>query len=241
MPNLPSPLALNVRRAIALGALLALLLAGLGFLVYPGAQAEWRSSLPGLIAVTIVLGLYAGLGGWGLARLERRDAWLLRLALACGLAAGAVYALEIVLEYVLLPSDNTPYGLVEFGLVFLAYLVAGLLAAVQTRRARNGPLAALGAAIVSTLLWYIVFLAVTYVMRGTAQQAAVFRAEGNLDDFARSGGTNFEAWLVQDNFGAGFYHLLLGPIIAALLGSLGGLIGKALIWRPGSKQPAPSN
>ena len=74
-----------------------------------------------------------------------------------------------------------------------------------------GPLAALGAALISTLLWYSVLLAVTYLMKGTPQQTAVFRAEGNLDDFARSGSANFEAWLVQDFLGAGFYHLLLGP------------------------------
>ena len=140
-----------------------------------------------------------------------------------------------------MPSDNTSYGLVEFGLVFLAYLAAGLLAALQTRRARNGLLAALGAALVSTLLWYIVLLGVSYLMKGTAQQAAVFRAEGNLADFAGSGGTNFEAWLVQDFLGAGFYHLLLGPIIALVLGNVGGLIGKALTWRPGSKQRSSFN
>ena len=44
---------------------------------------------------------------------------------------------------------------------------------------------------------------------------------------------------MQDFFGAGFYHLLLGPIVAVILGGLGGLVGKALTWRPGSKQPAP--
>jgi len=235
MPDTQPTLAPTLRRAVLLAALLALLLAGLGLLVYPGALAHWQSALPGLIGVTIVLGLYAALSGWGAGRLERRDARLLRLALAFGLAAAAIYAGEIVLEYVLLPSDNTPYGLVEFGLVFLAYLAAGLLAALQTRRARNGPLAALGAALISTLLWYIALLGVSYLMRGTPQQAAVFRAEGNLEDFARSGGTNFEAWLVQDFLGAGFYHLLLGPILAVLLGSVGGLIGKALTWRPGGK------
>jgi hypothetical protein len=241
MPTTLSPLSQTLRRAVLLAALLALLLAGLGFLVYPGAQAAWQDCLPGLVAVAIVLAVYAVLGGWGAARLERRDQRLLRLALVCGLVAAAIYAGEIILEYVLLPSDNTPYGLVEFGLVFLSDLVAGLLAALQTRRARNGPLAALGAALISTLLWYVVLLALTYLMKGTAQQAAVFRAEGNLDDFARSGSANFEAWLVQDFFGAGFYHLLLGPIIAVLLGGLGGLVGKAVTWRPGHKQRSPAN
>ena len=215
---------------------LAAILAGLGLLAYPGAQAEWRAILPGIIAVALILVVYGVLGRWFPSWLERRDQRLLRLAVAFGLAAGAVYAVEIVLEYVLLPSDNTPYGLVEFGLVFLCYLAAGLIAALQTGRARHGLLVALGAALVSTLLWYIVFLAVTYAFKGTPQQTAVFRAEGNLDDFAHNGGTNFEAWLVQDNFGAGFYHLLLALFVSAFLGGIGGLIGKALRWRPGRAQ-----
>src|SRR5258708_933140 len=166
MPDTLSPLAVSIRRATLPATILALLLAGLGLLVYPGAWAEWQGALPGLAGVTIVLGLYAILAWWGSARVERRDQRLLRLALAFGLAAAAIYSAEIVLEYVLLPSDNTTYGLVEFGLVFLTYLAAGLIAALQTRRARNGPLAALGAALISTLLWYSVLLAVTYLMKG---------------------------------------------------------------------------
>ena len=216
-----------MRRALFLAASLAVLLAEVGLRVYPAAQAAWQQELPGLLGVTILLSVYALLGTWGAARLEQRDARLLRLAFVFGLAAAAVYAVEIWLEYIWLPPDNTSYGLVEFGLVFLLYLAAGL----QTRHARNGLLAAVGAALVSTLLWYLVVLATTYVMHGTPQQATVFRAEGDLEDFARSGAANFDAWLMQDFYGAGFYHLLLGSIIAAMLGGVGGLIGKALPGR----------
>lgn len=232
-----SQLASNARRAIPIAAGLAAILASLGLLVYPGAQAESRAILPGLVAVMIMLAVYGLLGNWGPPRLERRDQRLLRLAMAFGLTAGAIYAVEIVLEYVLLPSDNTPYGLVEFGLVFLCYLAGGLIAALQTGRARHGLLAALGAA----LVWYIVFLAVTYAFKGTPQQTAVFRAEGNLDDFARSGGTNFEAWLVQDNFGAGFYHLLLALFVCAFLGGRFNAYSAALFSQPSSSAPVFSN
>jgi hypothetical protein len=225
-----------LRRVFLAGVGLAVLLAGLGLLVYPTALAEWQSMLPGLAAVIIVLGAYALLGAWGTSRLERLDARLPRLAMIFGLLAAVVYAAEIVLEYMLQPRDNTNYGLAEFGLVFLLYLLAGLVAARQTRRARNGPLAAMGAALVSTLLWYIVLLAITYALKGRPQQAAVFRAEGNYDDFTRSGSASFDAWLMQDFLGAGFYHLLLGPIIAAVLGTVGGLIGKSLSMRQGGIQ-----
>jgi hypothetical protein len=37
--------------------------------------------------------------------------------------------------------------------------------------------------------------------------------------------TDFNAFIVQDFWGAGFFHLLLSPIIASILGSIGGLFG----------------
>ena len=42
-----------------------------------------------------------------------------------GVAAGIVFAMEVCLEYVFLPKDNTSYGLIEFGLVFFIYACAG--------------------------------------------------------------------------------------------------------------------
>lgn len=75
-------------------------------------------------------------------------------------------------------------------------------------------------------------------MKGTPQQAAVFRAEGNLEDFARSGSANFEAWLMQDFLGAGFFHLLLSLIVSAILGSVGGLIGRVMPRGPGRARVA---
>lgn len=219
-------LATVLRRTLVFATVLAAVLVGAGLLVFPGTLLDWKGTLPGLAGVAAVLGAYAVLGRRGIAHIQREDPRLLRLALWFGVAAGAVYATEILVEYVLLPNDNTPYGYVEFGLVFLAYLLSGFMASVQTRRALSGPKVAIGSALISTLLWYIVLLTTTYVMKGTTQQAAVFRAEGNLDDFAHSGSRNFEAWLMQDFLGAGFYHMILAILIATVLGILGGAIGK---------------
>ncbi|MGA7412253.1 MAG: hypothetical protein WBW33_17380 [Bryobacteraceae bacterium] len=141
MPTSPAPLAPAVRGAWICAAILAALLASLGLLMFPAALAEWQRTLPGLAAVIIALSSYALLGAWGAARLERVDRRLLRLALVFGLVAAAIYATEILLEY-MFPRDNTSYGVVEFGLVFLSYLTAGFIAALQTRLARNGLMAA---------------------------------------------------------------------------------------------------
>jgi hypothetical protein len=60
------------------------------------------------------------------------------------------------------------------------------------------------------------------------QQAQVFRAEGNDIDFVRSGLADFNTFVTEDFMGAGFFHSLLLPAGAAILGSIGAVIGKAL-------------
>lgn len=70
-----------------------------------------------------------------------RTAWL------AGLAAGAVYAVEIMLEYAFLPRDNTPYGYVEFGTVFLIYALAAAMLARARQPVRNAVRASFLAAI----------------------------------------------------------------------------------------------
>ncbi len=52
-------------------------------------------------------------------RLHNRHPDILRLASLLGMAAGTVFAGEIVLEYILVPSNNRIYGLVEFCTVFV--------------------------------------------------------------------------------------------------------------------------
>jgi hypothetical protein len=38
----------------------------------------------------------------------------------------------------------------------------------------------------------------------------------------------FSAFIIEDFLGAGFFHLLLGPLIAVFLASAGALLGKGL-------------
>jgi len=63
---------------------------------------------------------------------------------------------------------------------------------------------------------------------GTARQERVFQAEGNFDDFRRSGMDDFRAFITEDFFGATFFHQILGPAVASLLGLIGAAIGKGL-------------
>jgi hypothetical protein len=184
-----------------------------------------ETSLISVTAVLSVLSLY-GVAGWlGQKRLIARPKPLARIVTYAGLVAGLIFATEITLEYVVLPANNTPFGWVEFGLVFTVYFGVGVLVAYSQFSLHWSMIAGAATAVISSLIWYIVLLACFYVFFGTERQAQVFRAEGNYEDFHRSGMANFNKFMMEDFFGAGFFHLLLGPIAASLLAGLGGLVG----------------
>jgi hypothetical protein len=117
---------------------------------------------------------------------------------------------------------------VEFGTVFLLYFASAVVSALRSRSVKNAVLTSVASAFIASLLWVIVVLAVFYAFRGSPRQALVLRAEGDYEDFARSGMSDFNAFIMEDFMGATFFHLLLGPLVAAVLGVLGGLLGKAI-------------
>ena len=62
--------------------------------------------------------------------------------------------------------------------------IAGGVLGWRTRRLRPALAGGLWTGMIASLIWYGVLLAVFYLFRGTAAQAAVFRAEGDFEDFA---------------------------------------------------------
>src|ERR687886_1811569 len=217
-----------VQKGMVLGVLLNLALVGYGVLRVPTiwtASTGGSRSVAGALAILVIYGLIGLAGPAATAGIDPR---ILPTALCAGILAGSVFALEIVLEYAILPADNTTMGFVEFGTVFFIYLVAGVHIATRTRRVRYAILGAVWSAVIGSLIWYAAVLLITHLFDGTSRQVAVFRAEGNYDDFRRSDMRDFNAFILEDFMGAGFVHLLLGPLIAVLLGSIGGWIGKGL-------------
>jgi len=219
-----------------LGALTTAALVIFGILTTPHFFQAGASSWTGVAAALGVLLAYAA-GGSRLAG-TTASRMALPWALPLGLAAGAVYASEIGFEHAFLPQDNTGWGLIEFGAVFALCLMSGVLVAAEQRRVWPGALAGAWTAMIGSLIWYAALLAVTYAFQGSEAQAAIFRAEGDVEDFRRSGMSDFNVFMMQDFLGAGFFHLLLAPLAGLLLGSLGA-IPAALVqrWR---KSPAKS-
>jgi len=204
------------------GVIVAIALVLFGWILVPAERV-----VPVLAAIAILI-IYGAVVWFATPGIEKLNPAILSIAIECGLIAGLIFVSEIILEYVLLPKDNTTFGLIEFGSVFFIYFLSGLITALQTKNIRNGVLSAIWTAMIATLMWAIAVLAMDYLFRGTPQQTKVFQAEGNYADFAQSGMTNFNAFIMEDFMGAVFYHSLLGPMLAALFGLIGGLIGRGI-------------
>lgn len=210
-------------------ALLQVFLCGifLGWLlVLAGWMLTPTINVTGIAGLSLILVVY-GLTGYFV--FPRMQPEVQRLIAIFGSLAGIIFAGEILLEYALLPTDNTRWGLVEFGGVFAVYFLSGLRAAYKTKSIKAGTLTAILSAMLSSLSWLIVVLLTFYLFRGTLRQEQVFRAEGNFEDFARSGMNDFNTFVMEDFLGAGFFHLLLSPIFATVLGTIGSAVGKGIV------------
>ncbi len=220
--NLGTGLPVFVQKASITICALALVLVLLSGVIIPSDSPVSRAG-----GCLIVL-FYALIALYGPARLARRNPALLSWTVLAGLVSGLVLGGEILLEYIVTPEDNTAFGLVEYGGFILLLFLVALFVGYQSGQVRQGILASIGASMIGSVLWLVVLLTTFYLFWGTAVQEQLFRAEGTLDDFARSGMRDFAAFAVEDTLGACFFHLLLAPIIAATIGGFGGLIGKGI-------------
>jgi hypothetical protein len=154
-----------------------------------------------------------------------------------GATVGVLYGLETFAEdaAAAVSRHNVQLGYVIVGVLVASSLVAGAVGAHRTGRWRDGVAAALWNAMAEYMTWYPFVLIAYHAYRGTAAQDRALRAEGTYEDFAASGMADFKAFVVQDLFGAGFYHLVAGVLLAALLGSAAA--GVAVLARRGSRTP----
>lgn len=183
----------------------------------------------GLFADLAIVFLYGLLIWFWFPVVEERNFQLFKMAVIGGLLIGSIFLGEMLLEYIILPGNNSQMGLIEYGLVLLIFFTLASWAVYQTGRFRDGLFATIISALIGSMIWLIAVLAIYYLFHGTARQSLVFLAEGNLEDFTRSGMTDLNAFIMQDFWGAGFFHSTLLPFLSIIIGSIGSLLGILLV------------
>ena len=113
-------------------------------------------------------------------------------------------------------------ALCTYGLLFLLYVLAGLRGAQQTGQVRAGVRVAVWSGMISSLIAFNFALLLNYFFMDKFLQHPLL-----YDDFIRSGMSDLTAFTIQDTLGGGGAHLLLlGIVLAAALGAVGGLLAK---------------
>jgi hypothetical protein len=202
---------------LIVGLNIALLLAGIAVVPSTLNSSAGVTSLLGTMGMQVALAALALYSPWSFAHYRTTMA----LSALLGLVFAGIYLGIIVLEFHGV-QDNLNLVLLFVGVAF----VAGIVASAQSCRWQQGMPAAIWALLIGTALWSGGVLLINYEAWGSHQQYAFWLADGAVDDFHRSGSTDFAAFLLQDIHGALFFHPLLGLVI----GAMGGLAGGGLGW-----------
>jgi hypothetical protein len=106
----------TIKRWFLFGVFLGGILVDLGWVLNP------KTNILSIAAISLVLIIYGLIGFLGLKRIRPE---ILTLASVFGLIASTIFASEIMLEYTLLPKDNTNWGILEFSSIFILFFYAG--------------------------------------------------------------------------------------------------------------------
>jgi hypothetical protein len=222
-------------RAILLAAVLICAgLVGYGIARYPAVVTD----SPGATAVLLpVLALL--LAGYAIVTVlfTRRTGPQWRVGARTGVIVAGCWAVEVTAGNVL--GDHAwvrvLYMAANIG-VLVATLAGGVIAGARNRRLGAGVLAGVYSGVIGAMVPLIELLALAYLFPGL-----VGSDPQNIAEAARSHTGSVLQFAVGDDMVAGISHLLLGPALGALLGTLGGAIGLALPARPGPDQAASTS
>jgi hypothetical protein len=206
----------------------------LGIILAPTTMGPSGHGLLVIVGALVMLAVYGFLGGWCSRAVEIGHPEILAIGCRFGFLIGCLFTAEMLFEYLLLPDSkgNEWLAYLEFGGMFLLLFLSGLKAGQETGKVWEGILAAIRSTLIGSLMWVGSLLTTYYVFMGTARQEQVLSADQVFEDFKRSGMTDLRAFIMQDYLGGVFFHLLLGLIVAGILGALGGSAGRliARIW-----------
>lgn len=208
------------RRALLVAILLDLVLIGGRALLYTPFFAQ-RDSLMYLVQPIAALLVYGGLVIAFTTGPSAQRASALRTGALVGMLTGGLWVVNLTLETFANFSGSVsllasaPFLLGGFAL----WGIAGGITARRTGSLRLGVLAAVWAALICVVITVTFGFVLAYT--------SLPRLEANLvtdPDYLRSGWRDLRAFAIANQFGAAASHLIDAPIIAAIVGLLGGLL-----------------
>jgi|GEM_PF-3716633 hypothetical protein len=200
--------------------IICLVLVTYGWLTTPGV------SLLSIVGAYFIVLLYSVFLCIALPRIILRYSQILSFSCFAGAIAGLIFVGEIIYEYIFLPKDNTIPGLIEFGGVLGVLFLLAIAYSYCFHSFKQTILSVIISAMIASVLWLITVLLIFYLFRGTHRQEIVLQAEGSYQDFANSGMKSFDVFIMEDFYGATFFHLLLVPLLATILSLFGWIIGR---------------
>jgi hypothetical protein len=201
----------TIGRGIQTGVLLVFALLVFGWIQVPSAAPLAPA------AVLIAYAVFAHFGWPITAQGNPKTPWI---TAAFGMLSAAVLVPSLLVEY----FGRTVNNAVIVVIVVALWLCSGVLAARSTGRIRDAVVSSTSSAQIGSLANVGSILASYYALRGSARQDLFFRTEGTYEDFVRSGASDFSTFVLGDLFGGAFFHLLLGGLIGAFLGLIGGVV-----------------
>ena len=184
---------------------------------YPGMRTGWVWAVY-LAGFIVLVALYA-IAGSLLGRLGSPSArWI-------GLLGGA----PAVLCGWWAADSNSVLSAATVIFVALPGSIAAIYIARGRRRADDAMVATGCASLTGGLLMFIAYVSTTYITNGGPTTPVL------LQEFARSGASNYQSWAITDNLAGAVLLLLLVPLLTAALGSVA-----ARIATPKSPAEAPT-
>ena len=219
------------RHRIFRAALLAIVLSDialvlLGLALYP--KVLRQGGLLGAGAAISMVALYGFLALYSPLRFGNVDNRLWKPGVKLGTVGGLVLGLDLLSNYFIYRDGptNSKISLVIYGFYLLLLLGAAARGGYITRKIKEGLIVTLWYVFIAQLIWFFIEFGAYYLFSRTPIGVKFIQTEMQ-EDFRRSGEQDFQTFVIGDFFGAGFFHLLLIGLVAALIfGSIGALTGK---------------
>lgn len=220
-PSLPKIVPLRIQVAVAGSALVAAILFEIVFAVErtPQYLLERGAAVP-LIEIACACAVYAVAFMILLRKAHFNQDEFLRTAVVWGLVTGAIEVANVAIENGLLIRVRGPALQISCMLVlFACWCAAGTLVAARTGSMLRGVLAAVAIAGICALIAVAAGCLIEFFV---APPAPAYVA--TWQEFNRSGWSDPRAFALANTVDSGFTHLLLAPIVAALLSLAGAWI-----------------